>query len=189
MIKIVERDTFVSVNDGDQLNDGYFNGIFTKFDANGLIVVDSATGLSTASTSEVEVDSVTLPASTFAATDLILIKVFGYKIASGGYGRIKVRINDGTNTHTTSIDAIHDTDKNTTVEYEISATPNLNTGLVLGKKRINPSDDTWAISNEEATMIANWITSEITISLRAFNQTSGTLNLRWVIYQMTSVVG
>ena len=27
MIKIAERDTFVSISDGDQLNEGYFNGI------------------------------------------------------------------------------------------------------------------------------------------------------------------
>ena len=57
----VQRDTFVDVNDGDQINEGYFNGI-------GLVSIksvleDQTGGTVTASTTETEIGEVQVPAN------------------------------------------------------------------------------------------------------------------------------
>ncbi len=58
---MAERDTFVDVNDGDQLNQGYFNGIFDVTIKS--VLQDQTGGTIDNSTTETEIGEVSIPAN------------------------------------------------------------------------------------------------------------------------------
>ena len=95
---MAERDTFVTIADGDQLNDGYFNGIQPEIDTvNGSTNVASTnSGANTSSTTYTDVLDVTSAATNFDGQK-VLIEGWMYGKESSS-GSCNARVYDVTNT-------------------------------------------------------------------------------------------
>lgn len=182
-IPTVDGVTLQSVSDVLSIKDG---GVSAAKLASGLVNLtkeDSATGLSTTSTSEVELDSVTLPAGTFSANDIIVIVLRGDKGGGSDPFYNKIRIADGTNTFTSSQISVADTNLEAFAIAFISPFPSITTKIMFSAWRM-ANDVISCISDSATPMIANWITAELTISLRGIVNTGDTGHCNWAIYKL-----
>ncbi len=134
----------------------------------------------TSSNIDGEIDTVTFATNDFAATDLILL--FAQCETTGDNGTGYFRVNDGTNTA--------DIANNIVIPYGTAACGgavawlsqgrNANTQLNFVAQRIQAG----VYSPIAATMIASWITTAWTLSIRGARSSSGTMHYRAWIYKM-----
>ena len=155
----------------------------------GFGLVDSNLNLSTSSQSEVELDSVTLPAGTFATGDIIMIRCICGGNATGNTGG-HITVNDGTNTYSSPTNYLNLTLGNanyTEAKFLITEVPN-DTSKICGTI-VNQRTDGQHIGLATApgTMVATWITQELTIALRGLADTAGTAYYKWYIFRLKGV--
>ncbi|MBI2136571.1 hypothetical protein HYU06_05875 [Candidatus Woesearchaeota archaeon] len=140
----------------------------------------------TTSATEVELDTKTVAANDFAVGDKIIVEVHAYDTnvdpgITAAY--LSCRINDGTNTFTLNSSGSSNTKKIWYLRYSFTNPSNYATTLLISSliSYVNTST-----GNEDIkTMIANWITSAFTISLRGRTSTgSDTLYFNWKVYRL-----
>ncbi len=96
---MAERDTFVDVDDGDQLNSGFFNGIGDRVTK--TVIQDQTGGSHTGDTNETElIADVSIPANT--ADTGILVMVVGNSAPSADGQTNNFKLYAGTSTTATS---------------------------------------------------------------------------------------
>lgn len=149
-------------------------------------VIASAQG-STTTTTDVELATVTFAANDFAANDLCVVVVQINNTAGANTPSYRIRAADGTNTFTGG-DISANRGANTlshgitflsqaqaaTTTLGCSTFAILNSGIF----------DTGTMVSNTATMIANWITSAFTLSLRSTSGVASTTYFKWWVLKI-----
>ena len=143
---------------------------------------------STASATEVEVITETLSAATFGVLDVIYIQVIGHNTNESDNAKCIIRVADGTNTFDTPVAA---NDVYTLNQYWLKQGANATTQLVsLGHQTpgaaARPTSATITPSMAIATMISNWLSAEMTISVRGQTDGAGTGYYDLKIFKLNS---
>jgi len=152
------RDTFVSIVDGDQLNDGYFNDIFKQ----AVLVKATITG-STTSETESTLGSVSFAASELAVTDLIMIDVVSEKDGDT-FGEWAIQLDDGTNTPTSTLTSNNGAQPGV-MTYKIWQNPLTTTQSIISCHDTRGTGGGGATFDTD-TMIANWMSAAFTLNCR-----------------------
>src|SRR3990167_53839 len=161
---MVNQTTFITVADGDQLSQGYFNGIRTELAKS---YIYSNKGI-ISGTATVQLDSKTFSANDFAVADTLLIHIESfdnnYNDASSG-SVMSIYIGDGTCTATIDTSWSANTTKNMLMKcYVHNPTDYINTNLHHNVERLQDGVSN-PIAATKTGMSANWITSAFTIIL------------------------
>ncbi len=130
-----------------------------------------------------ELESTTLPAGTFNVGESIMVEMEGTDDGGGGENiQMIIRINDGTNTFDTTAVNTGANSLPGHITVKIATSPKA-TNLITAETRFT-YNDTADEFNDDATMIADWLTAELTISLRGQSATDGTGYYRWRVYRL-----
>ncbi len=146
----------------------------------------SARGSTTSST-EVEILTKTFAANDFAVTDTMMYVLQINKSEAANNCSIKLRVADGTNTFTSAqLDALEHIFLNCFFLQNAEATTN----LIVESHGVVGTTASWSTAQkagwEEATMIANWLSSAFTISIRGLANAAGTMYVDWKVYKLTA---